>query len=249
MARELSPRELHELLGAYALDAVDGDERAQIEEWLERTPNAREELALLRETAALLSHTGLEAPPEVWDRIEHTLGETPPALVLPLSRRRTALRITAGLAAASVAAAAITAVVLSDKMSRQDERLAAVADSMERDGMRRAALAAMADPEARTLYLDSEDGAAATLVTTTSGEGYLMSAELPRLERGRTYQLWAMTGPDDAPTMVSAGVLGRDIELAAFRAPDDAWGFAITDEEGSGGVQPHGHRVLEGTFS
>jgi hypothetical protein len=253
MARELSPRELQELLGAYALDAVDGDEREQLEEWLARSPEAREELAALRETAAFLSHTGVEAPPDLWTRIEDALGEEPPALVLPLRRRRYALRVTAGIAAASVAAATVTAVVLSDKMERQDERLEAVANSMERDGTRRAALAAMADPRSRTLYLaspdDAGDGMAATLVTMPDGAGYLMSAHLPRLPDGQTYQLWAMTGPTDAPGMVSAGVLGRDFDLAAFRAPTDAWGFAITEEDASGGVQPHGRHVLEGVFA
>jgi hypothetical protein len=38
VARELSRRELDELLGAYALDAVDDDEREQVEAYLDRTP-------------------------------------------------------------------------------------------------------------------------------------------------------------------------------------------------------------------
>ena len=54
MARELSLAELHELLAAYALDAVDPDERAQIEAWLERAPTARREVDELIETASLL---------------------------------------------------------------------------------------------------------------------------------------------------------------------------------------------------
>jgi hypothetical protein len=253
VARELSPRELNELLGAYALDAVDGDERAQIEEWLDRTPEAREELAGLQETAAFLSHTGLEAPPNVWARIEEALAEEPPPLVLPFRRRNYAMRITAGIAAASVAAAVVTVVVLSDKMQRQDDRLEAVANSMERDGTRRAALAAMADPRSRTMHLESsnesDDGATATLVTMPDGAGYLMSVDLPRLSSGHTYQLWAMTGPIDTPTIVSSGVLGRDVDLAAFRAPADAWGFAITEEDASGVVQPQGRHVLEGAFA
>lgn len=249
MGRELSPHELHELLGAHALDAVDGDEREQLEEWLARSPEAREELAELRETAALLAHVGVEAPPGLWTRIEEELGEEPPPLVLPFRRRSNALRVTAGIAAASVAAAAVTVVVLTNKMERQDDRLEAVANSMERDGTRRAALAALADPRSRTLYLASPDGATATLVTMPDGAGYLMSADLPRLSDGRTYQLWAMTGEDDAPTMVSAGVLGPDIDLAAFRAPAGAWGFAITAEDDAGSVQPHGRHVLEGSFA
>src|ERR1700737_5388485 len=62
VARELSRRELEELLGAYALDAVDDDEREQVEAYLARTPEARSLAAEYRETAALLAHGGTEAP-------------------------------------------------------------------------------------------------------------------------------------------------------------------------------------------
>ena len=152
MGRELTPAELEELLGAYALDAMDGDERAQLEEWLARSPAAREELATLRETAALLAHTGRDAPPGVWTRIEGALAEEPPRLVLgaegsvvPMRdrtrRRGLALRVTAGIAAASAAAAGITAVVVSQEMSEQDQRLAAVERGIERAGLREAAVA------------------------------------------------------------------------------------------------------------
>ena len=38
MDRRLSSTEMDELLGAYALDAVDADEREQIEDYLEENP-------------------------------------------------------------------------------------------------------------------------------------------------------------------------------------------------------------------
>jgi hypothetical protein len=41
MNRRLTPAEMDELLGAYALDAVDADEREQIEAVLEENPRAR----------------------------------------------------------------------------------------------------------------------------------------------------------------------------------------------------------------
>lgn len=249
MGRELMPRELEELLGAYALDAVDGDERDQIEAWLARSPDAREELAALRETAALLTHPAAEAPPGVWARIEEALTEPPPPLVISGHRRRVAVRAVAGLAAASAAAATITAVVLSDEMSRQDDRLEAVASSVREDGMRRAAMAAMADPRARVLHLESSEGATATLITMPNGEGYLMGVHLPRLEPGRTYQLWAVTEQGAAGTAVSAGVLGRDLGVAGFRSPPVARGFAITAEEAPGSTSPTGTVVLEGDFA
>ncbi|MBM3671282.1 MAG: hypothetical protein FJW86_03720 [Actinobacteria bacterium] len=250
MARELTPRELDELLGAYALDAIDGDERDQIEAWLARTPDAREELAALRETAALLTQPLTEAPPGVWARIEEALTVAPPPLQLSNHRRRIAVRMMAALVAASAAAATITAVVLSNEMSEQEDRLATVTRSVRKDGMSRAAMAALADPTARTLFLESSvDAARATLVTMPDGEGFLTEVHLPRLESGQTYQLWAITGTGAEKVMVSAGVLGRDVDVAGFRAPRDAEGFAITAEPTSGSKAPHGQPVVEGTFS
>ena len=52
----LTPAELDELLGAYTLDAVDGDEREQVEAWIARTPDARRDVDELRETASLLTY-------------------------------------------------------------------------------------------------------------------------------------------------------------------------------------------------
>ena len=75
MARALTAAELEELLGAYALDAVDDDERAQIEAWLARSINAQRDADELRETASLLAQSGDEVPDDLWARIEIRLGD------------------------------------------------------------------------------------------------------------------------------------------------------------------------------
>jgi hypothetical protein len=261
VARELTPAEVRELLAVYALDAVDDEERAQIEEHLERVPEARRELDELRETAALLALSDQgRAPDEVWTRIEHALGAEPPRLVLPLerpsrretrgSRRGVAAKIAIGIAAASAVAAGVTVFVVDDEMSRQGHRLDQVAASVSHEGMRRAAEAAAANPEARTLRLDASSGrAGAMVVTMPGGDSFLMAHGIPRLGPGRTYQLWAMTGDATAPTMVSAGVLGRWFELASFHAPEGAHGFMVTEERGSGAVHAHSEPLLEGHFA
>jgi len=69
MERGLTHRELQELLGAYALDAVDPDEAAAVEEHVASCPRCRAELAEHRETAAMLASVGAPAPEGVWDRI------------------------------------------------------------------------------------------------------------------------------------------------------------------------------------
>ena len=74
--------DLQELLGAFALDAVDDDERDVIEAHLAGCPRCRAEVEGHRETAALLAHSGDRAPDNVWDRIAAALDEAPPALDL-----------------------------------------------------------------------------------------------------------------------------------------------------------------------
>jgi anti-sigma factor RsiW len=80
--RLIGHTELQELLGAYALDAVDPDEAAAIERHLPTCPRCRNELAEHREVAALLGYAGGSAPSGVWDRIVASLEEPPPALLL-----------------------------------------------------------------------------------------------------------------------------------------------------------------------
>jgi len=74
--------DIQELLGAFALDAVDDDERDVIEAHLAGCPRCRAEVEGHRETAALLAHSGDRAPDGVWDRIAEALDEAPPALDL-----------------------------------------------------------------------------------------------------------------------------------------------------------------------
>ncbi|MDQ1416012.1 MAG: hypothetical protein QOF81_1625 [Acidimicrobiaceae bacterium] len=85
MERLTEHAELQELLGAYALDAVEPDEAAAIERHLPTCPRCRTELADHREVAALLGYAGGSAPSGLWDRIIASLEEPPPALRLTRS--------------------------------------------------------------------------------------------------------------------------------------------------------------------
>lgn len=258
MARELTPSEIEELFGVYALDALDADERAEVETYLERSVAARTEVAQLQEVAAMLAHSGGAAPEGLWGRIEQALAAEPPRLVLPLDRaraertRRRGLggRVALAIAGASAAAALVTAVVVSNQMSDQEDRLERVASSVEHDGMRRAAMGALADPRARTVRLVAPDGAGSmTVVSMPDGDGFLMAHGVDRLAPGRTYQLWAMTGDPGPPGLVSAGVLGRDLDIAAFHAPASAHGFVVTEEAEPGALTSTGHVLLAGEFT
>jgi Anti-sigma-K factor rskA len=69
-----SDEELDALLGVYALDALDDDERAAVEEYLTRSQRAREEVRQHHEVAMALATTPGQAPPGLWNRIESNLG-------------------------------------------------------------------------------------------------------------------------------------------------------------------------------
>src|SRR5256886_15387571 len=75
---------LDELLGAYALDAVDADEAGAVEEYLGRVPRAAHEVARLRNAAAWIGATeALTPPPELHDSVLEAARSRPPT---PLAR-------------------------------------------------------------------------------------------------------------------------------------------------------------------
>lgn len=61
--------EIEELLGAYALDAVEPEEARLVEEHLATCPRCRAEVATHRQVASLLGDSGGAAPETLWARI------------------------------------------------------------------------------------------------------------------------------------------------------------------------------------
>ena len=78
MDPELSAAEIEDLLAAYAIDAVDDDERVLVARYLETHPDAATEVQAFRHAAALLAYTGGPVPDGVWDVLAPcTRGATP----------------------------------------------------------------------------------------------------------------------------------------------------------------------------
>ena len=69
MAGLMNHAEVSELLGAYALDAVEPEEAAAIEVHLESCPRCRDELRAHREVVGMLAYAGQDAPEGLWDRV------------------------------------------------------------------------------------------------------------------------------------------------------------------------------------
>jgi hypothetical protein len=254
VARELSPRELDELLGAYALDAVDDDEREQLEAYLDHTPEARSLVAEFRETAALLAHGGTEAPAELWERIARTLEEEPPRLASPgggevvrLESRRARLARRVAVAV-GVAAAVVAVAVLSVKVVQQGDRIDELERASDTGAVLAAAETAARDPNAVRTSMASGDGTVEVrVVYLPDGDGFLVQDNLRPLPAGRTYQLWALMGDAQPARAISAGVLGPDPGVTAFRVQGRVVGFAITDEQAPGVASPSNPPVAQGT--
>ena len=99
--------EIHDLAAAYALDALDPEDRWTYERHLDGCGRCREEVAALRETAEELAYAagGPEPPADLRDRILSAAREEPRrATVVPM-RRRWLFPATAAAAVAAACAA------------------------------------------------------------------------------------------------------------------------------------------------
>jgi len=227
----IRPDDIEELLGAYALDAVDDDERRMVDAYLATNPRARAEVDQHREVATLLAFGGTDAPAGLWDRIVSSLDELETeapapgpelAKVLP-ARRPERRRWWLG----AVAAAALIAVVaLSIALVRKDDGAQSLASAYTE---------AKADPANKTVLLTTNGTTRATAVIEPSGRAFLDSSSLPALADDRTYQLWGVVEGESAP--VSLGVLGPNPQLTMFGVGGPLQALAITEEKAGGVVQ------------
>jgi anti-sigma factor RsiW len=253
---DLGVPEIEDLLGAYALDAVDPEERELVERHLVDCPRCRAELAEHLEVAALIANVGAPAPEGLWTRIAESLEEPPPAMRLEIadrsepdnvvdlaSRRRS--RWLAGLAAAAavVVIGALGVVVLN-----QEQRI----DELDRPelalDLSGQAGRALNDPVNSRTVLNDPAGAtdlAATAVVTPTGNGFLVTPNLPSLPEDRTYQLWGVVNG----SAISLGVLGPQPSVSAFHVDSGVRveAFAITEEPAGGVVSSQNEPTLLGS--
>jgi len=254
----MSHDEASDLLGVYALDAVDGDEFAEIEEHLETCPRCRAELDSLREVAAAMGNSVEPVPEGLWSQIALRLperhdGEEPPPMPQLTPQARSPFRaapagdaarhrrtMVTTIGAIAVAAAAVAAV-LGIGLVQADNKVSNLQDASP------AATAALRAPGHRLVVLDSSTSKTeqARVVVLPSGQGYLVSSTLPTLDNGRTYQLWAIEGSQP----ISLGLLGGAPGQAAFTMAGSTQPshLSITAEPAGGSVFPTGPIIATGT--
>jgi anti-sigma-K factor RskA len=239
--------ELDGLLGAYALDALDTDERMRVDVYLAGNARARDEVDELRETAASLALAPVDdatAPPELWDRIERTIrdelapdgGSVADSGGADLAARRA--RRSVRWVSLVAAAAAVVAAVLASQVISLHQRLDDARGTGEKDAAAAFVRAGHATGARRLALAPAQGAEVARVVLLPDGSGYLKNDRLAHLDAEHTYQLWALTGRADRIVPISAGVLGPNPNAAAFRTSPDVHGFAITIERSPGVVQP-----------
>jgi anti-sigma-K factor RskA len=197
--------ELNVLAGAYALDALDDDERAVFEEHLRTCESCTDEVAGLRLAAAELNHLTETAPPaQLRGQVLSAISQVRPLPPVPdnliaLRRARTSRSVWQLVAAAC----ALVAIVVSGwgySQHRDATRTASVQSSMQ-------ALLHAPDLKVRTTAL--RQGSGTLLYSTGEQRVMLIGQGLPAPAAGKTYQLW----------MLSAS--GKAVSAATFR-PDHA---------------------------
>jgi hypothetical protein len=198
---ERSHAEIEELIGAYAIDALDPDERLVVDDHLPTCPRCRAEVADLREVAALLVYSGGDAPAGLWDRIAATLDEVPPPMrlgVVPLDAAR-AKRRRWQLAAGALAVAAVVLIGAVGLTVRDS-------GATRTDHLRQAALEAIAEPTSRIANLQATDhSTVARFVVTSDGQGYLLGNDMQPLT-DKIYELWGRTSDG---VVLSLGVMDK----------------------------------------
>jgi Anti-sigma-K factor rskA/Putative zinc-finger len=257
MARLMTHDEAVELLGAYALDAVDPDEAMAIEAHLESCPRCRDELRNHREVTGLLSYAGQEAPAGLWDRVmdEVRTEETPPPSSRPAviasptrlhgrdGRARWPGWIVPVVAAAAVLIVALFAVQVARLQSRTDHLSHELSQMASQPTMANVE-AALAAPGARRVTLRATEGSASIeAVLLPDGSGYLYDSTLEPLATRQTYQLWGQSGQQ----LISYGLIGASpAPVTAFRVGRPVQALAISVESAGGVVAPTRSPVVSG---
>jgi anti-sigma-K factor RskA len=167
----------HDLTAAYALHALDAEEREAYEEHLAQCARCRDELAQLQESAAALAWA-VEAPappPALRARVlaEATAGREN-VVPLPLRARRV------WQAAAAVAACAAVGLGI---------WAATLHNSLGTARAHESALQIVADPASHTVAVQGGHGMVAV---AQNGVGVLVVDRLPLAPDGKTYEAWVI---------------------------------------------------------
>ena len=215
----------HDLLAAYALDALDEDERERFERHLEDCAECTEQLALLHEPVAALAYAveGPVPPKELRDRIIEGARAEPRAAVIKLPRRNRALAAVGGVAAAA-AALAIGLGLWANSLS----------NSLDRERSTKSALDQLLSENATAKPLIGANG---SLIVNRNGRAAIIVCGLADAPSSKTYEAWVITGNSPEPAGLFNGGSGCNPVFLTQRVPKNAT-VAVTLEQAGGATSP-----------
>jgi anti-sigma-K factor RskA len=215
----------HDLLAAYALDALDDDERERFERHLADCEECAEQLALLREPVAALAYAAEGPVPrnELRDRIIEGARAEPRAAVIKLPRRNWALGAVAGVAAAA-ACLAIGLGIYAHSLS----------NSLDRERSANSAVEKLLAENATTKPLIGANG---SLIVAENGRAGLLVCGLAGAPSTKTYEAWVISGKSPVPAGLFRGGNGCSSVLLTERVPKNAT-VAVTLERAGGATSP-----------
>lgn len=254
--------ELDQLLGVYALDALDHDERDEVDAYLERSPRAQAEVNSHIEVASFLGNIGGEAPKALWDRIEQHLE----GAISDDSMSAPPLRIIVGDRSLTGNAGSATATAVSgtraagahhtDALKRRSVRMgwftstltaaaavvAVLGFTIAHQNSRLNRLSQQSFQARRVNEILASNGSHEAVLASTDGR---VQVKAVISSNGEAYVLgsqlptlsagrtYQLWGVKDGK-VISLGVLGRGFTVRPFTA-DEGWStLAITDESAPG---------------
>lgn len=221
--------DIHALVGAYAVDALDDVERAAFERHLAGCDACLAEVDGLREAASVVGASAAQdPPPRLRDRVLADIANVrplPPQTATAQHRRRRlrpALVAAAAVAVLAVGGGVIVAEPWADDSSQQQLTVAEQVRAAD-------------DAETFTQTLD--DGAVATVIRSKSlNRAVLVTENMPPAPAGKVYETWLQ---HDDVGMVAAGLMENGQQEVVLEGdPASAIGFGITVEPDGGSDQP-----------
>lgn len=208
--------DVHDLTPAYALHALDAEERETYEAHLSQCERCREELALLSESAAALAWAvEAPAPPAALrERILAAAGEGRENVV-PLVRRTRTWRAAAAVAACAAIGLGVWGATVSHDLGRERAHASA--------------LQIVVDPASRKLPLH---GHAGTVAIAPNGEGVLVVEHLPAAPSGKTYEAWVIMNGTAHPAGTFDGGASMTMVKLPMRVSPGAVVAATVEKDG-----------------
>jgi anti-sigma-K factor RskA len=234
--------DVHTLSGAYAINALSSDEADLFRAHLDACPACRQEVRELQEAAAQMGSAASSAPPaDLKARViaaAERVPQLPPSLpqVAGRSERRVRTRFPRLLAAA---AAVLIAVAGVGYLQVRDDATpgSTLAANVER---------VFEAPDAHHATVEAANGGRVAVATSPALNRMAVDTDdLPDLESGQVYQLWAITEGN----FTSAGLLENPDSGVAMAMPAEGTQVAITIEPAGGSVEPSTAPIISVTPS